>query len=130
MNPIDAQWVRIIDPTDLYARRLGVILGQDGETLSLLYVDTPAGWTGTPARDVVIHGHGGTLVGEARKPNPAAVVITDDADVTVHATDNVDVFVYPAEETAENLRRDADMLDERGMTEAARDVRRLAAGEP
>lgn len=61
---------------------------------------------------------------------PAVVVITDDAEVTVHATDDVDVFVYPCEETAEDLRRGADMLDERGLIEAARDVRRLAAGEP
>lgn len=35
MNPADARWVRIVDPDDRYARRLGVILGQDDETLSL-----------------------------------------------------------------------------------------------
>lgn len=35
MNPADAQWVRIIDPSDPFAHRLGVILAKRGETLSL-----------------------------------------------------------------------------------------------
>lgn len=64
------------------------------------------------------------------KGDKPAVVIVTDAEIDTYQTQDVDVFVYPAQESADDLRRDADMLEARGLVEAARTLRRMAAGEP
>jgi hypothetical protein len=60
---------------------------------------------------------------------PAVVVITTDPDVAlaIFPTTDVDLFVYPGEETPDDMRRDADILAARGMTDAAAALRHLAA---
>lgn len=56
---------------------------------------------------------------------PAVVIITE-GETDIWNSDDVDVFVYPVHESPDDMRRDADMLRDRGLPDAARAVHELA----